>query len=661
MCGIAGFQGDFPEALLRRMTRCLAHRGPDDEGVLLLPACGDLPAVGLGHRRLSIIDLSEEGRQPMTVTCDACRAAGSADLSLIYNGEIYNYQSLRAELEAAGHVFHSATDSEVLLHLYAAEGPGMLRRLNGIFAFAIYDGRRDGLPHGVERGDVFVARDAIGVKPLYYAADRRGVRVASEIKALLQDPDLSREIDFEAVHQNLAYLWVPAPRTVLRSVRKLPPGCALTLRRGAVAREWRWYETPYAGPRLNGSRRQIADELRARVHAAVERQLVADVRVGAFLSGGLDSSAVVASMKRARPAERWRCYCIGFRDGAAVDGSPSDLPYARIAAQHLGVDLETVEVEPSIIDQLDRMLYHLDEPQADPAPINALLIAERAREDGVKVLLSGTGGDDIFSGYRRHQTVYLERVLALVPHRMRAALASRARAEAAGGSMSGSSVGRRLVKLFEHVDLPPDRRAVAQFWWSGEASRRALFSDNAAAVLRTVDTAAPLLASLERLPPDEHALNRLLHLETLHFLADHNLNYMDKMGMAAGIEVRVPLLDVELVDFAASIPPRWKQRPGAGKALFRDAMAPDLPGTIVRRRKTGFGVPLRRWLRTELRGRVDETLGPDRLAARGIFDPAAVRRLIELDRAGRIDAAYTIFALMCLELWFGIFIDGGLA
>lgn len=661
MCGITGFQGDFDESLLRRMTTCVAHRGPDGEGVLCLPACGDLPPVGLGHRRLAIIDLTDEGRQPMTVTCDACRAAGPADLALTYNGEIYNYRELRAELEADGHVFHSATDSEVLLHLYAAEGPAMLRRVNGIFAFAIHDGRRVGLPSGVQRGDVFVARDALGVKPLYYAAHGRGVRFASEIKALLQDEALSREIDLEAVHQNLAYLWVPAPRTVLKSVRKLPPGCALVLRRGSIAREWRWYETPYDGARLEGSRADVAHELRERVHAAVERQLVADVRVGAFLSGGLDSSAVVAAMKRARPGERWPCYCIGFRDGASLDGSPSDLPFAVSAARHLDVDLRTIEVEPSIIDELDRMLYHLDEPQADPAPINALLIAERARADGVKVLLSGAGGDDIFSGYRRHQALYLDRFLDLVPAGMRAKVAARARAEATNGSLSGSSFGRRLVKLLEHVDLPQDRRTVASFWWSGESTRRGLYSSDAAHALETVDTAAPLLASLEQLRPTEHALNRMLHLETMHFLADHNLNYTDKMGMAAGIEVRVPLLDLELVEFAARIPPQWKQRPGAGKAIFREAMTPDLPRDVVRRRKTGFGVPLRRWMRTELHDRVEETLSADRIARRGIFDPGAVRRLIDADRAGRADAAYTIFALMCLELWFGIFLDGGVS
>lgn len=657
MCGIAGLQGRFPPGLLEAMSGAVAHRGPDGEGSVRLAPPGAAP-VELAHRRLAIIDLSDEGRQPMTAACARCGCSGPDDLALVYNGEIYNFPELRRSLEARGHAFHSRTDSEVLLHLYAEEGPAMLGRLNGIFAFAIYDGREHGRPEGIERGDLFVARDPLGVKPLYHAETPEGLLFASEVKALLRHRGLSRELDHTALHQQLAYLWIPAPRTGLAAVRKLRPGHALVARAGRVAREWCHYEVPYGGPYLDEPEDAVAERLRAEVEEAVARQMVSDVPVGAFLSGGLDSSAVVAMMRRARPDHVPVCYSIGFAD-EGIDGSPPDLPYARRVAQHLGVRLHEIQVQPDIVRHLERMLYLLDEPQADPAPINALLIAEQARADGIEVLLSGAGGDDIFSGYRRHVALGSERLWGRLPAAARAAVAAPARRVAAGGGPAASSATmRRVVKLLEHADLPPDRRMVAYFWWSGERLRRSLYSPALASELEGVDTAAPLLESLARIPGERDPLNRMLYLETRHFLADHNLNYTDRMGMAAGVEVRVPLLDLRVVELAARIPPRLKQRGRTGKAIFKRAMEPYLPHDVVYREKTGFGVPLRRWLRTELRDRVEEVLSPDSLRRRGLFDPGAVRRLVELDRAGRVDGSYTIFALLCVELWCRLFVDG---
>ena len=654
MCGIAGFQGPWELELAQAMEGCLSHRGPDGPGTALFDEGRGLH-TGLAHRRLSIIDLSDEGRQPMTAPCTRCGCTGLADLALTYNGEIYNFQELREELRARGHRFHSGTDSEVLLHLYAEEGPAMLSRLNGIFAFAIRDGRERGRPAGIGQGDLFVARDPIGVKPLYYAALPEGFLFGSEIKALLRCPDLPRDLDLTALHQHLAYLWTPAPRTLLRGVRKLPPGCALVVSRGRVAREWRYYDLPYGRPPLAGSERDIAAQVREGVREAVARQLVADVPVGAFLSGGLDSSAVVAMMKAARPDEAPVCYCIGFEDPGGSDG-PADLPYAQKVASHLGARLHTLRVGPQIIHDLERLLWILDEPQADPAPINALLIAERARMDGFKVLLSGAGGDDIFSGYRRHFALRLEHLWDRFPRPVRAALASPAR-HAAGGQWGSTGWARRAIKLLEHADLDRDRRMVAYFWWSGEQLRRSLYSPALAAQLADEDEAAPLLESLARIPGVRDPLDRMLYLEGKHFLADHNLNYTDKTGMAAGVEVRVPLLDLELVDLATRIPAGMKQKGGEGKAVFKKAMEGILPHDVIYRRKTGFGAPLRSWLRGELRDQVEETLSPASLRNRGLFDPAAVRRLVEMDRAGRVDGAYTILALMCVELWCRLFVD----
>ncbi len=655
MCGIIGVQGDFPDDLLKRMTDSVAHRGPDGEGALWI----DIPneaRTGLGHRRLAIIDLSAAGHQPMVLRKPD--TADGAAVTLVFNGEIYNYRELRAELAAAGHRFTTQTDSEVLLHLYERDGIDMLSRLNGIFAFAIHDARTHGRPAGVDRGALFLVRDQVGVKPLYFASTPQGFLFASEIKALLCHPAIARDIDPLALHQMLAYLWTPAPRTMLRAVRKLEPGCAMLVHRRVVVRHWRYYRLPYDGSRDVRPRAAIAADLMAHLERAVRRQLVADVPVGAFLSGGLDSSAVVAMMRRAQPDKRIRCFSIGFGNDVDTEGNPSDLPYARRVAEHLNVDLEEIRIEVSSIDRLEEMVALLDEPQADPAPINALFIAERARAMGIPVLLSGAGGDDIFSGYRRHRALQFERWWAWLPQSARTAIQSVAVLAAMGRwKRQGGVIGRRLTKMFTHAGEDAERRLIAYFWWSPDRLRRNLYSADFAAQIGSADVAEPLHASLAEIPAECDPLQRMLFLETRHFLADHNLNYTDRAGMSAGVEVRVPLLDLDLIEFAARIPAPMKQRGSEGKSIFKEAMQDMLPHDVVYRPKSGFGAPLRRWLRHELRPLVEDTLDSAVLRRRGFFDPNAVRALIDDDRQGRIDGSYTIFALMCFELWCRRFID----
>jgi asparagine synthase (glutamine-hydrolysing) len=655
MCGIAGFQGAFTLELLQAMTQAVAHRGPDGAGMLIIESTGQ-PPTGLGHRRLAIIDLSAAGLQPMTVEADSGGGMQSG-LTLIYNGEIYNYRELRAELVKSGHQFRTLTDSEVLLHLYERDGLEMLTRLNGIFAFAIHDARAAGRPAGVPRGSLFLARDPLGVKPLYYAQTTQGFLFASEIKALVRHHGLSREIDAQALHYTLAYLWTPAPLTMLAAVRKLEPGAALLVHSGTVQRQWTYYTVPYCGHTSDRAEPELARELAERLRAAVRRQLVADVPVGAFLSGGLDSSAVVAMMRRAVPDGPINCFSVAFEDGDS-DNMGADLPYARRVAAHLGVDLQEVLIEPEAIRRLPEMVELLDEPQADPAPINALMIAERARAMGIPVLLSGAGGDDLFGGYRRHWALSLERRWAWLPQGIRAAIQNLASAAASGGAR-GQSVAplRRAAKALAYAGEEPDRRLVSYFWWSTEAVRRGLYSREFAQQVQSTDTAAPLLESLRQIEAERDPLQRMLFLETRHFLADHNLNYTDRAGMAVGVEIRVPLLDVDLVQFATQVPATMKQRGRVGKAIFKHAMEPYLPREVIYRPKMGFGAPLRRWLRRELRSTVDDTLDVAALRRRGFFDPAAVQRLVDADRAGNIDGSYTIFALMCFELWCRRFVD----
>lgn len=656
MCGIVGFQGTFSAELLEAMTSTVAHRGPDGAGSCMLRVAGQ-PATGLGHRRLSIIDLSSCGAQPMAARPDAAGGMHTG-LTIIYNGEIYNFRELRAELEADGHVFFSRTDSEVLLHLYEREGLAMLERLNGIFAFALHDARPTGRPAGVDRGAVFLARDHLGVKPLYYAQTAEGVLFGSEIKALLQCRAISRDVDPVALHQMLAYLWTPAPRTMLAGVRKLEPGMALLVSAGRIQRHWRFYDLPYRGDVSDRSEVQLADDLAVLLRTAVERQLVSDVPVGAYLSGGLDSSAVVAMMRSVAPTMDIPCFSIGFRGESEVEGNPNDLPYARRVAKHLGVTLHTIEVEPDAIRRLPELISLLDEPQADPAPINALLIAERARAMGIPVLLSGAGGDDLFGGYRRHWALTFEKHWAWLPKPIRRGM-QRAATSAASGGWGGQHrpALRRAAKMFTNAGDEPDRRLVSYFQWSSDALRRGLYSPEFASRVGGVDAAEPLLASLRDIPAERDPLQRMLYLEARHFLADHNLNYTDRAGMAVGVEVRVPLLDRDLVEFATRVPSRLKQRGRVGKAIFKRAMEPYLPSDVIYRPKSGFGAPLRRWLRRELKPMVDETLDSATLERRGFFDPRAVRSLVEQDAAGRIDGSYTIFALMCVELWCQRFLD----
>jgi asparagine synthase (glutamine-hydrolysing) len=630
MCGIAGTSGAFPPELLRRMAHAVRHRGPDDEGFDFV----DDGRVGLAQRRLAIIDLSPAGHQPMW---DEERS-----VAIVYNGELYNFRELRKELENDGFRFRSQSDTEVLLQMYRRDGEAMLTKLNGIFAFAIWDARARTL---------FLARDPLGVKPLYYTRTPSGFLFASEIKALLECREVDRTLDLAALDRHLHLLWSPAPDTALAHVKKLEPGCALAVRDGRIARSWRYYDLPYDQPIDHSlTAERAAEELRERLATAVRRQMIADVPVGAFLSGGLDSSSVVAYAAREVPRDSLRCFTIGFQDPAAVrEGMAEDLPYAERVAKHLGVKLDTVWVGPEMAERLPEMIWHLDEPQADPAPINALLICELAREHGIKVLLSGAGGDDLFTGYRRHTALLAERAWAWLPRPARAALRA---------ATSAIPVGRRAAKAFAFADESEAMRIARYFDWAPRGATASIFSAEARASLTGRDAMTPLLDAMAALPANTPALNRMLMLESRFFLADHNLNYTDKMAMARGVEVRVPLLDPELVAFAARLPLAFKQRGTTGKWIFKRAMEPLLPRDVIYRNKTGFGAPLRHWLAGPLAPLVDDVLSEASLRRRGVFDHAGVRALAAADRGGRVDGTYTLFALVCIELWCRLFVDG---
>lgn len=654
MCGIVGLAGRFSSDLLAQMMVLIRHRGPDDFGSIT--AEHQNITTQLGQQRLSIIDLSANGHQPMTVRCGCCQAEADPHqkLWLVFNGEIYNHLTLRNDLIAKGHTFTSHTDSEVLIHLYAEYGVAMLSQLRGIYSFAIYDGRASGQKEGVQRGDLWIVRDELGVKPLYYAQTREGFLFASELKALLACTSISRELDLDALDQYLSYLWCTAPRTPLKQVKKLEPGHALLVRGGQVIRHWRYYEIPYGqSPLLTGTFNEISAELAERVKASVSRQLIADVPIGAFLSGGLDSSAIVAFMRQLQPERPVECFTI--ETPGQWEGFVSDLPYAQLVAKHLGVPLHIVQADSQMLNQLGRILYHMDEPQADPAPLNALLISELAQQQGLKVLMSGAGGDDIFSGYRRHQVLHLQRYWHWLPMGVKKSLASWARTSVpTHGYREKYSVLRRAVKLLACCDATGNDLIARLFEWNTSALRSSLYRPE---IQRQLSGQNPLLSALGNMPDGVDELNKMLYLDSKFFLTDHNLNYTDKVSMAVGIEVRVPLLDLDLVEFATRIPSNMKQQGMTGKAIFKKAMEPYLPREIIYRPKTGFGAPVRQWLRGPWKPLVLELLSESSLRNRGLYDFNAVQQLIRLDEQGKVDGTYTLLSLLCIELWCRQFVD----
>ena len=648
MCGISGyyFSRNTSRSLnaLGLANKALVHRGPDDSGLFEDPLYG----VGLAHTRLSILDVSQAGHQPM-VTPDT-------RVALVFNGEIYNFRELRVELEEEGYVFHGQSDTEVLLNLYLAKRDldnglqEMLRRLNGIFAFAIWD---------ADQESVFIARDALGVKPLYYCSIGDGFTFASEIKALLpllsviDEPNRKflGDLDVAALNRYLSFLWCPGEGTPLKAVRKMNPGEALLVSGGQIKKRWTWYQLPaFRDHSLSVSSQASIEGTATLLRQAVHRQMVSDVPVGAFLSGGLDSSSVVAFARELNPDIR--CFTIEAL-GAEEEGIADDLPYARRVAAHLKVPLEVVRIDAArMAEDLPYLVSQLDEPLADPAPLNVLYISRLAREQGIKVLLSGAGGDDLFTGYRRHRALMMEGAWSWLPLSARASLE-----RMSSGLDQRRPLFRRLRKLFNGASLDGDARLVNYFRWVDQRDLKALYTPEFRSALGVARAEDPMLDYLAGLPSKTSRLERMLALEQRFFLTDHNLTYTDKMSMAVGVEVRVPFLDLDLVEFAATIPARFKQRGSEGKWVLKKAMEPFLPNDVIYRPKSGFGAPLRRWMRFELRELMADVLGEQSLRARGLFDPVAVEKLIEANDKGRIDASYTLLSLICIELWCRHFLD----
>jgi asparagine synthase (glutamine-hydrolysing) len=616
MCGIAGIvdvtgrPADL--ALLRAMTSVQSHRGPDGEGFVCRGP------VALGHRRLAIIDLAT-GDQPM----------GNDDgtVWIVFNGEIYNFKELRRELEASGVRFRTASDTEVILRAYEADGPDCVRRLRGMFAFAILDERAR---------RVVLARDRVGIKPLVFAWDGRQLLFASELKGLLAHPAFPRDLDETALGDYLTYHYVPAPRTIFKSARKLPAAATLILSldggEPVVSRYWSLRFAPDHRVReaewIEGLRQHLTD--------AVRSHMVSDVPIGAFLSGGVDSSTVVALMARASPTPI-RTFSIGF-----AEADFDEVRYARQVAARYGTDHYELVVKPSAVEILPALAWHFDEPFADSSAIPTYYVSKITREH-VTVALSGDGGDENFAGYLRYARALQlhERLDGGLAHLLRPLAGAAARLLPVGAP------GQAYACLLASAALERYFRLVT---YERPETLRRLLSDDLATVAKTAasPTAFSRLAA-ERRAPDY--VSTLQHIDIQTYLPDDILAKVDRASMAVSLESRVPLLDHVLMEFVATVPSSLKLRDGVGKHILKRAMEPFLPGEILTRRKTGFGVPLGAWFRHELRDLTRDVLLGQAARERGIFRMSEVEGLLRTHEAGRRDCSARLWALMCFELW----------
>ncbi len=645
MCGISGLFNCGDRETLARMTAVQTHRGPDDTG-LWEKQFPDGSYVGFGSRRLAILDLSASGHMPM------CNEDGSVWIT--YNGEIYNFVELRKELAGKGYRFSSDTDTEVVLHLYEERGPDCVKLLNGMFAFAICD-FRSSAPM------LFMARDHFGVKPFYYAHNGSKFAFASEIKALLQVPGISAEMDPAALHKYLTFLWVPDPQTMFRGIQKLPAGYSAILRNGELRLRQYWDLTfPSAEATYGASEEELAEQIRERFRRSVEAQMVSDVPIGAFLSAGLDSSSIVAMMTRAGKGPV-RTYTITFPDKYRVGETTLDDPGvpARLARQ-LGCENQQIVVEPDVADLLPRLTWHMDEPTADPAIITAYLVCREARKQAT-VLLSGVGGDELFAGYRKHAAHYWAQAYQRVPASIRGLLEARlGRVPSLRGTSAKGRI-RLVKKMARSASLPRVDRFVMNCTYLDAEQKRDLYAGDLLREVADTDPALRHRQAFEQVA-DADFLNQMLYLDTKIFMTSLNLTYNDKMSMASSVEVRVPFLDRELAEFVAwNVPPRMKLkgflRPTT-KHIFRKAMQDILPREVLEQPKAGFAAPVDYWLAHDLKEMVDDLLSPSQLRDRGVFRPETVRRYVDEHRSGAQDWSMQIWQFLTLELWMRTFIDG---
>ena len=628
MCGIAGklyLDGRQPveRELIDRMLQVAAHRGPDGQGRHLSGP------IGLGHCRLSIIDLSSCGAQPMSNE--------DGTVWITFNGEIYNYPELRAQLIKRGHVFRSTTDTEVIIHLYEEHGPDCLQHLRGMFAFAIWDQRRQRL---------FLARDRVGIKPLYYCQTPDAIWFASELKSILVDPAVPREIYNPAIRRFLSFYYPAGEATLFRSVKKLSPGHYLTVERGKVTMT-RYWDLQFTTDRWTKRFEDTVDELRSLLGQTVQDHMMADVPVGILLSGGMDSSAVLNFAVQGT-AKKIKTFTVGFAGNQIVD----ERPYARLAAQQFGTEHHDLSISAEDFwEFLPAYIWHMEEPVCEPPAVALYYVSKLARQH-VKVVLSGEGGDEAFGGYPNYPNMLrLEQINSAMGPFARSAGAISALAGRLCGEGRLHRYGAALGNRFS--DHYFSRTSGPTFYFNRQAE--SLFTPEFLESTASADTAG-FVGGLMQTVKSQPLLNQMLYVDTKTWLPDDLLIKADKMTMANSLELRVPLLDHKVLEFAASLPPEYKVKGMQTKRVLKAAFAKVLPPEILNRKKAGFPVPYASWMRGELRKRIEDTLLSERAASRGYFKRDEVSRLLH---ANSRDGNYSkeVFLLLVFELWHQAFVD----
>jgi asparagine synthase (glutamine-hydrolysing) len=644
MCGIAGLISESPKARISAMLKSIEHRGRDDEGVWTSAAVNDeQQQVCFGHRRLSIIDTSSAGHQPML----------SADgrFVVMLNGEIYNYRDLREQLSARGHRFRTQTDTEVLINAWAEWGEGCLTRLNGMFAFSLWDDRERAL---------FLVRDHVGIKPLYYSYQKpeggqSALAFASEIKSILVTGLLKPALDHESLHQFLTFLWAPDPNTLFKGIKTVPPGHLLEWRAGEITVR-QWWDISFDEIETGKSEAWWREQVLETLDRVVKLEMVADVPLGSFLSGGIDSSSIVALMKNHSQGRRIETYTIGMEaEDLRFDIIPDDVEWARKVNQQLDTDYHEIILQPDVTELLPKLVYHMDEPPIDMA-IPTYLVSRAARET-MRVMLSGMGGDEVFAGYPRQMAMKIAGALDPVPELLRRPVMKAVAAVLPGGMPGKLTAPLRNAKKFARsaaLDFQ-NRYLGFETYFTDEAKQR-IYSEDLREQTRGLDAYEAHRRYFAHVK-DAAPLNQLLYVDMKTFLPCLNLMTTDKTSMAANLEVRVPFLNQELLKLAARMPPELKLKGLKRKYILKKAAEKLLPHDVVWRKKAGFGAPIRSWLRGALRPMVDDLLSEETVRRRGLFQPAEVRRIIEANLSGREDYNLQVFQLLTLELWMRAFLD----
>jgi asparagine synthase (glutamine-hydrolysing) len=624
MCGILGSIGLDVKFSLSDLDT-LKHRGPDSYGIY------EYEDIVLGHTRLSILDLSINGNQPMF--------SQDRNYCIVFNGEIYNHLDLRNELIKLNYKFSSETDTETILYSYIEWGDNFLQKLNGIFAFAIYDKKKDNL---------FFARDQMGVKPFYYFLDNNNFSFSSELKSFININYIKKDICTEALFYYIQNLYTPNELTPFSNIKKLLPGNYgnFNIKTKSCKIET-FFTLDFNHDLSNCNEYELINKLDELLNTAVKRQLLSDVPVGFFLSGGLDSSLLVAIAAKIIGPENINCFTIASGKKMMNEGFTDDEHYANLVAKKLNVSLNVIYSDSDIINAFDNIIWHLDEPQADPATIHVKNIAKIAKSLGYKVLIGGTGGDDLFSGYRRHQAIYLEKFFIIVPFFLRNLLSKMIIL-----LKINNSFYRRLRKLFTYIALSKNKRLVGYFNWQDRDLVKNLFNDNFKNNIFDNNLHYNhFINEFDKLPSYFSDLNKILYLEQTTFLPHHNLNYSDKMAMCEGVELRVPYLDLELVNFANHLPSKLKMKGYETKYILKKVAERYLPKEIIYRKKTGFGSPVRTWVNNDLQSLIKQRLSKDNFAFKYYFNIDKIELLIKQTKEGKQDGSYTILSLLAIESW----------